>query len=141
MATAMTWRFTPNNGTSLAANEERNGDGKAQDSEAPTSYSVQKMGLRERSSSGMEDADGTLASIAQSIEQLRRSSSSMQEKEYSLKKLLELIDMRENAFSAVGSHSQAVPVLVSLLRHGIHHHRLYFFSITVNSFCDCNNFG
>ncbi|CAK8567334.1 unnamed protein product [Lathyrus sativus] len=118
MATAMTWRFTANNGTSLAANEERNGDGKAQDSEAPTSHSVPKMGLRERSSSGMEDADGTLASIAQCIEQLRRSSSSMQEKEYSLKKLLELIDMRENAFSAVGSHSQAVPVLVSLLRSG-----------------------
>ncbi|XP_004502453.1 protein CELLULOSE SYNTHASE INTERACTIVE 1 isoform X2 [Cicer arietinum] len=97
---------------------ERNGDGKAQDSEAPTPHSVLKMGLRERSSSGMEDADGTLASIAQCIEQLRQSSSSMQEKEYSLQQLLELIDTRENAFSAVGSHSQAVPVLVSLLRSG-----------------------
>ena len=66
----------------------------------------------------MEDTDGTLASIAQCIEQLRHSSSSMQEKAYSLKQLLELIDTRENAFSAVGSHSQAVPVLVSLLRSG-----------------------
>jgi len=66
----------------------------------------------------MEDPDGTLASVAQCIEQLRQSSSSMQEKEYSLKQLLELIDIRENAFSAVGSHSQAVPVLVSLLRSG-----------------------
>lgn len=66
----------------------------------------------------MEDADGTLASVAQCIEQLRQSSSSVQEKEYSLKQLLELIDTRENAFSAVGSHSQAVPVLVSLLRSG-----------------------
>ncbi|RDX76310.1 Protein CELLULOSE SYNTHASE INTERACTIVE 1, partial [Mucuna pruriens] len=66
----------------------------------------------------MEDPDGTLASVAQCIEKLRQSSSSMQEKEYSLKQLLELIDMRENAFSAVGSHSQAVPVLVSLLRSG-----------------------
>jgi hypothetical protein len=42
----------------------------------------------------------------------------MQEKAHSLKQLLELIDTRENAFSAVGSHSQAVPVLVSLLRSG-----------------------
>lgn len=66
----------------------------------------------------MEDPDGTLASVAQCIEQLRLSSSSLQEKEYSLRQLLELIDTRENAFSAVGSHSQAVPVLVSLLRSG-----------------------
>ncbi|CAL5214465.1 unnamed protein product [Lathyrus oleraceus] len=75
------------------------------------------MGLRDRSSS-MEDPDGTLASVAQCIEQLRQSSSSVHEKEYSLRQLLDLIDMRENAFSAVGSHSQAVPVLVSLLRSG-----------------------
>ncbi|XP_031264283.1 protein CELLULOSE SYNTHASE INTERACTIVE 1-like [Pistacia vera] len=75
------------------------------------------MSLRDRSSS-MEDPDGTLASVAQCIEQLRQSSSAVQEKEYNLKQLLELIDTRENAFSAVGSHSQAVPVLVSLLRSG-----------------------
>jgi len=66
----------------------------------------------------MEDPDGTLASVAQCIEQLRRSSSSAQEKENSLKQLLDLIETRENALSAVGSHSQAVPVLVSLLRSG-----------------------
>ncbi|XP_027178895.1 protein CELLULOSE SYNTHASE INTERACTIVE 1 [Coffea eugenioides] len=75
-----------------------------------------KMGSRDRSN--MEDPDGTLASVAQCIEQLRQNSSSIQEKEYSLRQLLELIDTRENAFSAVGSHSQAVPVLVSLLRSG-----------------------
>ncbi|PNY06411.1 U-box domain-containing protein, partial [Trifolium pratense] len=96
---------------------ERNGDGKAHDSEPPTPHSVMKMGLRDRSSS-MEDPDGTLASVAQCIEQLRQSSSSVHEKEYSLRQLMDLIDMRENAFSAVGSHSQAVPVLVSLLRSG-----------------------
>ncbi|XP_059624323.1 protein CELLULOSE SYNTHASE INTERACTIVE 1 [Cornus florida] len=74
------------------------------------------MSSRDRSS--MEDPDGTLASVAQCIEQLRQNSLSVQEKEFCLKKLLELIDTRENAFSAVGSHSQAVPVLVSLLRSG-----------------------
>lgn len=42
----------------------------------------------------------------------------MHEKEYSLRQLLDLIDMRENEFSAVGSHSQAVLMLVSLLRSG-----------------------
>ncbi|KAL0378431.1 UNVERIFIED_CONTAM: protein CELLULOSE SYNTHASE INTERACTIVE 1, partial [Sesamum radiatum] len=68
--------------------------------------------------SSMEDPDGTLASVAQCIEQLRQSSSSSQERENSLRQLLELINTRENAFGAVGSHSQAVPVLVSLLRSG-----------------------
>uniref|UniRef100_A0A1D1YMJ0 U-box domain-containing protein 13 n=1 Tax=Anthurium amnicola TaxID=1678845 RepID=A0A1D1YMJ0_9ARAE len=75
-----------------------------------------KMSLRDRSS--MEDSDGTLSSVAQCIEQLRRSSSNTQEKEHSLKQLLDLIETRDNAFSAVGSHSQAVPILVSLLRSG-----------------------
>uniref|UniRef100_A0A2N9EHB7 C2 domain-containing protein n=1 Tax=Fagus sylvatica TaxID=28930 RepID=A0A2N9EHB7_FAGSY len=114
----MSWRYTASNGSGLATNDmERNGDTKVQDSEPPTPHSVVKMGLRERSSS-MEDPDGTLASVAQCIEQLRQNSSAIQEKEYSLRQLLELIDTRENAFSAVGSHSQAVPVLVSLLRSG-----------------------
>lgn len=66
----------------------------------------------------MEDPDGTLSSVAQCIEQLRRASSTSQEKEQSLKQLLDLIETRDNAFSAVGSHSQAVPILVSLLRSG-----------------------
>ncbi|KAL0543283.1 hypothetical protein IC582_018374 [Cucumis melo] len=91
-------------------------DGKIQDSEPPTPHSIMKMGSRDRNS--MEDPDGTLASVAQCIEQLRQSSSSVQEREFSLRQLLELIDTRESAFSAVGSHSQAVPVLVSLLRSG-----------------------
>ncbi|KAA8546853.1 hypothetical protein F0562_003282 [Nyssa sinensis] len=84
--------------------------------EPQTPHSLIKMGSRERSS--MEDPDGTLASVAQCIEQLRQNSSSVKEKEYCLRQLLDLIDTRENAFSAVGSHSQAVPVLVSLLRSG-----------------------
>nr|GEV95655.1 hypothetical protein [Tanacetum cinerariifolium] len=74
------------------------------------------MGSRERSS--MEDPDGTLASVAQCIERLRDKSSSAQEKEFNLKQLLDLINTREGAFSAVSSHSQVVPVLVSLLRSG-----------------------
>ena len=66
----------------------------------------------------MEDTDGTLSSVAQCIEQLRRSSSTTQEKENSLKQLLDLIETRDKAFGAVGSHSQAVPILVALLRSG-----------------------
>ena len=35
-----------------------------------------------------------------------------------MKQLLDLIDLRDYVFSAVGVHSQAVPVLVSVLRSG-----------------------
>ncbi|KAI3747480.1 hypothetical protein L6452_09938 [Arctium lappa] len=104
------------NGSNLATTHlERNGDG-TPEREPPTPHSLIKMVSRERSS--MEDPDGTLASVAQCIEQLRQKSSSAQEKEFNLRQLLELINTREGAFSAVGSHSQAVPVLVSLLRSG-----------------------
>ncbi|CAN6900821.1 unnamed protein product [Brassica oleracea] len=114
MASALGWRFASSNGNGLAPNDT---DMKIPDSEPPTPHSSTKMSLRERTTS-MEDPDGTLASVAQCIEQLRQGSSSAQEREYCLKQLLDLIEMRENAFSAVGSHSQAVPVLVSLLRSG-----------------------
>ncbi|KAI6699650.1 hypothetical protein NL676_013974 [Syzygium grande] len=118
LAATLAWRFPASNGSGHTSNDlERNGNGKLQDSEPPTPHSVMKMNLRDRTSS-MEDPDGTLASVAQCIEQLRQSASSAQEKEHSLRQLLELINTRENAFSAVGSHSQAVPVLVSLLRSG-----------------------
>ncbi|KAG8383483.1 hypothetical protein BUALT_Bualt04G0018000 [Buddleja alternifolia] len=98
------------------AEMERSGEAKPHDTEPPTPHGLMKYNSRDRSS--MEDPDRTLASVAQCIEQLRQSSSSSQEKENSLRKLLELINTRENAFGAVGSHSQAVPVLVSLLRSG-----------------------
>lgn len=95
---------------------ERNVDSKVQDLETPTTYSVMKMGAED--GSGLEDTDGTLSSVAQTIEQLRRSTSTIEEKENSLKQLLDLLKTRENALGAVGSHSQAVPILVSLLRSG-----------------------
>ncbi|XP_039114069.1 LOW QUALITY PROTEIN: protein CELLULOSE SYNTHASE INTERACTIVE 1 [Dioscorea cayenensis subsp. rotundata] len=84
--------------------------------EPPTPHSVMKANSRDRGT--VEDSDGTLSSVAQCIEQLRRSASTAQEKENSLKQLLDLVETRENAFGAVGSHSQAVPILVSLLRSG-----------------------
>lgn len=113
---AIAWRIPANNGSNMGTNDLEKNISKPLDSEPPTPHSLMKMGSRDRSS--MEDPDGTLASVAQCIEQLRQNSSSVQEKEHSLKQLLELIDTRESAFSAVGSHSQAVPVLVSLLRSG-----------------------
>ncbi|KAL0741437.1 hypothetical protein Bca4012_082950 [Brassica carinata] len=129
MTSALGWRFASAHGNGLAPNDTViityfiinfiGEDWGCEDSRfrAPTPHSSAKMNLRDRTTS-MEDPDGTLASVAQCIEQLRQGSSSAQEREYCLKQLLDLIEMRENAFSAVGSHSQAVPVLVSLLRSG-----------------------
>ncbi|KAM0034167.1 putative C2 domain, armadillo-like helical, C2 domain superfamily protein [Helianthus debilis subsp. tardiflorus] len=115
MAATVGWVYS--SGSSLANNDlDRNGDFRPHDTESATPQSLIKMGSRGRGN--MEDPDGTLASVAQCIEQLRKSSLSAQDKEYNLRQLLELIDTRGNAFSAVGSHSQAVPVLVSLLRSG-----------------------
>ncbi|XP_023735022.1 protein CELLULOSE SYNTHASE INTERACTIVE 1 [Lactuca sativa] len=117
MAATVGWAYSSSsNGSSLATNDlDRNGD-RPHDIEPATPQSLIKMSSRGGNS--MEDPDGTLASVAQCIEQLRQTSLSAQDKEYNLKQLLELIDTRANAFSAVGSHSQAVPVLVSLLRSG-----------------------
>ncbi|KAI3669335.1 hypothetical protein L6452_40567 [Arctium lappa] len=118
MAATVGWAYSSSsNGSSLATNDlERNGDIRPHDTEPVTPHSLLKMGSR--GGSNMEDPDGTLASVAQCIEQLRQNSLSAQDKEFNLRQLLELIDTRGNAFSAVGSHSQAVPVLVSLLRSG-----------------------
>lgn len=117
MAATLAWRYSSSNGNGHGGSDlERNGDSKVQGSEPPTPHSVMKMGTRDRSI--VEDTDGTLSSVALCIEQLRRSSSTSQEKENSLKQLLDLIESRDKAFGAVGSHSQAVPILVALLRSG-----------------------
>ncbi|KAJ6801765.1 protein CELLULOSE SYNTHASE INTERACTIVE 1-like [Iris pallida] len=117
MAAALSWRHSNGNGGAHGAPDpERNGDAKIHGSEPPTPHSIMRMGSRDRGT--LEDADGTVSSVALCIEQLRRSSSTAQEKESSLKQLLDLIETRDKAFGAVGSHSQAVPILVSLLRSG-----------------------
>ncbi|XP_006655925.1 protein CELLULOSE SYNTHASE INTERACTIVE 1 [Oryza brachyantha] len=110
MAAALAWRF---NGTNGGADLERHAD-KVQESEPPTPVSVMRM-VKNRAN--VEDEE-TLSSVAQCIEQLRQSSSSTQEKESSLKQLLDLLETRDTTFGAVGSHAQAVPILVSLLRSG-----------------------
>ncbi|KAL4197571.1 hypothetical protein AMTRI_Chr04g251800 [Amborella trichopoda] len=118
MATTLAWRFGNGNGNAHGSNDlEKRVESKLPDSEPPTPRSSVKISSRDRQSS-MEDPDGTLASVAQCIEQLRRGASNAQEKENALRQLLDLIDTRDNAFSAVGSHSQAVPILVSILRSG-----------------------
>ena len=66
----------------------------------------------------MEDPDGIWASIAQFIEQLQANICTSAEKEVVSKHLLDLAKSRKDARAAIGSHSQAIPLLVALLRSG-----------------------
>lgn len=72
------------------------------------------------STSADEEAvsNGVLSKVASCIEQLRAVSTSAEEKEIVSRILFELADTQEDARAAVGSHSQAVPSLVALLRSG-----------------------
>jgi hypothetical protein len=67
---------------------------------------------------GIEDPDGVCARVAQYIEQLRSATTPAAERELVLRQLYELADGRKDARSAVGSHSQSIPLLVALLRSG-----------------------
>ncbi|MCO5597775.1 hypothetical protein L7F22_051857 [Adiantum nelumboides] len=74
---------------------------------------------RERSSaSNMDDPDGIFANVAQSIEQLRTNVSTANQKESISQQLLELTETRKEARTAIGTHSQAIPLLVALVRTG-----------------------
>ncbi|XP_057858673.2 protein CELLULOSE SYNTHASE INTERACTIVE 1 isoform X1 [Cryptomeria japonica] len=67
---------------------------------------------------GMEDPDGIWASIAQFIEHFQAHTSTAIEKELATKGLLDLAKSGKDAKNAIGSHSQAIPLLVTLLRSG-----------------------
>ncbi|KAI5082947.1 hypothetical protein GOP47_0002690 [Adiantum capillus-veneris] len=67
---------------------------------------------------GMEDPDGIFASVAQSIEQLRANASTPREKESISKQLVELTETKKEGRTAIGTHSQAIPLLVALVRSG-----------------------
>ncbi|KAI4965669.1 hypothetical protein ZWY2020_051143 [Hordeum vulgare] len=97
MAAALAWRFNGTNGGSHGGADLD----KVQDSEPPTPVSVMRMG---KNRVNMEDEE-TLSSVAHCIEQFLTEFFVHSRKESSLKQLLDL-------------HSQAVPILVSLLRSG-----------------------
>eukprot|EP00250_Pteridium_aquilinum_P021587 c25167_g2_i1 orf=475-6879(+) len=79
------------------------------------------LGMRSRDwngTQGMDDPDGIFASVAQSIEQLRANASTPKEKESVSRQLVELTETRKEGRTAIGTHSQAIPLLVALVRSG-----------------------
>lgn len=69
-------------------------------------------------SSKMEDAESTVSMVAQSLEQLHGNVSSPHEKEVITTRLLTIAKERKEARSIIGSHSQAMPLFISILRNG-----------------------
>lgn len=87
--------------------------------EPATPRSANGARTRERSGNqNMDDPDGIFSSVAHSIEQLRTNVSTPNQKESISRQLLELTESKKEARTAIGTHSQAIPLLVALVRTG-----------------------
>ncbi|XP_020524523.1 protein CELLULOSE SYNTHASE INTERACTIVE 3 isoform X2 [Amborella trichopoda] len=92
---------------------------KSQKPEAQESKFVQTSRPRElNGAQGMEHPDETMATVAQFIEHLHTNMSSPHEKELITARLLGLARSRKDARAAIGSHSQAMPLFIAVLRSG-----------------------
>nr|GMD55604.1 protein CELLULOSE SYNTHASE INTERACTIVE 3-like isoform X1 [Ipomoea batatas] len=77
--------------------------------------------IRNREPNGgveMDDTKKTMSRVTQLIEQLHANKSSPPERELITARLLGIVKSRKEARSLIGSHSQAMPLFVSLLRNG-----------------------
>lgn len=66
----------------------------------------------------MDDPDSMLSMVAQIIEQLHASMSSTQEKELITARILGIVRSRKEARTLIGTHAQAMPLFISILRIG-----------------------
>lgn len=66
----------------------------------------------------MVDPENTMATIARSVEQLHANLSSPHEKDLITARLLGLAREKKEARTLIGSHSQAMPLFISILRNG-----------------------
>ncbi|GLT47135.1 hypothetical protein SLA2020_208490 [Shorea laevis] len=69
-------------------------------------------------SDGMDDPEYTMAIVARFIEQLHANMSSPNEKELITARLLGIARARKEARVLIGSHAQAMPLFISILRNG-----------------------
>ncbi|KAJ6817246.1 protein CELLULOSE SYNTHASE INTERACTIVE 3 [Iris pallida] len=68
--------------------------------------------------SAMDDPDSTMATVARFVEQLHTNISSPSEKELITARLLAIARSKKEARTVIGSHSQAMPLFISILRSG-----------------------
>ena len=68
----------------------------------------------------MDDPDKTMDTVAHFVEQLHANMSSPHEKELITARLLGIARARKEARTLIGSHAQAMPLFISILRSGTH---------------------
>ena len=66
----------------------------------------------------MDDPESTMATVANLVEQLHANMSSQHEKELITARLLGIAKSRKDARTLIGSHGQAMPLFISILRSG-----------------------
>jgi len=67
---------------------------------------------------GMDDPESTMATVANFLEQLHANMSSPLEKELITARLLSVAKKRKDARALIGSHAQAMPLFINILRNG-----------------------
>ncbi|KAK7320986.1 hypothetical protein VNO77_31004 [Canavalia gladiata] len=67
---------------------------------------------------GMDDPESTMATVANFVEQLHANLSSPHEKELITARLLGIAKRRKDARALIGSHAQAMPLFINILRNG-----------------------
>ncbi|KAE9595899.1 hypothetical protein Lalb_Chr17g0343631 [Lupinus albus] len=82
-----------------------------------SSYPSQPWEFNE--ATGMDDPEFTMATVANFVEQLHTNLSSPLEKEIITERLLGIARRRKDARALIGSHTQAMPLFINILRNGI----------------------
>ncbi|XP_044980603.1 protein CELLULOSE SYNTHASE INTERACTIVE 3 [Hordeum vulgare subsp. vulgare] len=91
------------------------------DSRDPTSPAPSTSSSRSREACNLaevDDPESAMSTVARLLEQLHGSLTSLPEKEVAIKRLLELAKAKKDARILIGSHSQAMPLFISILRSG-----------------------
>nr|XP_010930735.1 protein CELLULOSE SYNTHASE INTERACTIVE 3 [Elaeis guineensis]XP_010930736.1 protein CELLULOSE SYNTHASE INTERACTIVE 3 [Elaeis guineensis]XP_010930738.1 protein CELLULOSE SYNTHASE INTERACTIVE 3 [Elaeis guineensis]XP_010930739.1 protein CELLULOSE SYNTHASE INTERACTIVE 3 [Elaeis guineensis] len=89
--------------------------------QAPASPTSSTSSSESRESNGgeaMDDSDSTMDTVARFLEQLHANMSSPSEKELITARLLAIARSRKEARNLIGTHSQAMPLFISILRSG-----------------------
>uniref|UniRef100_A0A453HIS7 C2 domain-containing protein n=5 Tax=Aegilops tauschii subsp. strangulata TaxID=200361 RepID=A0A453HIS7_AEGTS len=91
------------------------------ESRDPTSPAPSTSSSRSREACNLAEVDdpgSAMSTVARLLEQLHGSVTSLPEKEVAIKRLLELAKAKKDARILIGSHSQAMPLFISILRSG-----------------------
>ncbi|KAF7816836.1 Protein CELLULOSE SYNTHASE INTERACTIVE 3 [Senna tora] len=79
---------------------------------------LQDIFIKFNEATGMEDTESTMSTVANFIEQLHANMSSPLEKELITAHLVGIVKAKKDARTLIGSHAQAMPLFINILRNG-----------------------